>query len=62
MTNNSLAFNCHALGTVYKLVSIEDQNGKMVDTIKISSNPEKVTTLGLKKVYLIINTINRKSN
>lgn len=41
MTNNSLAFDCPALGAVYKLVSIEDQNGKMVDTIKISSNPEK---------------------
>ena len=33
----------------------------MADTIKISSNPEKVTTPGLKKVYRIINTLNKKS-
>ncbi|SFC57241.1 nicotinate phosphoribosyltransferase [Bacillus sp. 491mf] len=55
------AFDSPALGAVYKLVSIEDKNGEMVDTIKISSNPEKVTTPGLKKVYRIINTINKKS-
>ncbi|MEH6891539.1 nicotinate phosphoribosyltransferase [Bacillus sp. JJ864] len=55
------AYDSPALGAVYKLVSIEDQNGEMVDTIKISSNPEKVTTPGLKKVYRIINTINKKS-
>ena len=33
----------------------------MEDTIKISSNPEKVTTPGLKKVYRIINRQNQKS-
>lgn len=55
------AFDSPALGAVYKLVSIENQNGEMVDTIKISSNPEKVTTPGLKKVYRIINTLNKKS-
>ncbi|SFI73839.1 MULTISPECIES: nicotinate phosphoribosyltransferase [unclassified Bacillus (in: firmicutes)] len=55
------AFDSPALGAVYKLVSIEDINGEMVDTIKISSNPEKVTTPGLKKVYRIINTTNKKS-
>lgn len=55
------AFDSPALGAVYKLVSIEDKSGEMVDTIKISSNPEKVTTPGLKKVYRIINTINKKS-
>lgn len=49
------AFDQPALGAVYKLVSIEDDNGQMVDTIKISANPEKVTTSGLKKVYRIIN-------
>ena len=33
----------------------------MVDTIKISGNPEKVTTPGLKKVYRIINLTSNKS-
>ncbi|WP_088363439.1 nicotinate phosphoribosyltransferase [Bacillus cereus] len=55
------AYDQPALGAVYKLVSIEDENGKMVDTIKISANPEKVTTPGLKKVYRIFNTLNWKS-
>ncbi|KOS64506.1 nicotinate phosphoribosyltransferase [Lysinibacillus agricola] len=49
------AFDQAALGGVYKLVSIEDENGKMVDTIKISGNPEKVTTPGRKRIYRIIN-------
>ena len=30
----------------------------LMDTIKISSNPEKVTTPGLKRVYRIINKVN----
>ncbi len=55
------AYDQPALGGVYKLVSIEDEAGKMQDTIKISGNPEKVTTPGLKRVYRIINDINGKS-
>ena len=55
------AFDQPALGAVYKLASIEDENGQMIDTIKISGNPEKVSTPGLKKVYRIINTLNHKS-
>lgn len=55
------AYDQPALGAVYKLVSIEDEKGEMVDTIKISANPEKVSTPGLKRVYRIINTINGKS-
>ena len=43
---------------MYKLAAIEGEDGKMIDTIKISSNPEKVTTPGLKRVYRIINKIN----
>lgn len=54
------AFDQPALGAVYKLVSIEE-NGKMNDTIKISSNPEKVTTPGSKRVYRIINQLNHHS-
>ncbi len=55
------AYDQPALGAVYKLVSIENENGEMADTIKISANPEKVSTPGLKKVYRIINQSNRKS-
>lgn len=35
------AFDQPALGGVYKLVAIEDKEGKMRDTLKISSNAEK---------------------
>ncbi|MFE8694800.1 nicotinate phosphoribosyltransferase [Cytobacillus sp. FJAT-53684] len=55
------AYEQAALGAVYKLVSIEDEAGKMADTIKISGNPEKVTTPGLKRVYRIINKKFNKS-
>ncbi|MDH5164156.1 nicotinate phosphoribosyltransferase [Heyndrickxia oleronia] len=55
------AYDQPALGAVYKMVSIEDENGIMQDTIKISSNAQKVTTPGLKKVYRIINTNTYKS-
>ncbi len=54
------AFDQPALGAVYKLVAIEE-DGKLINTIKISGNPEKVTTPGLKKVYRIINKQNGKS-
>lgn len=52
------AYDQPALGAVYKLVAIEDPNGEMVDTIKISANPEKVTTPGRKRIYRIINNAN----
>jgi len=52
------AYDQAALGAVYKIVAIEDENSHMEDTIKISSNPEKVTTPGLKKIYRIINNTN----
>lgn len=52
------AYDQAALGGVYKLVSIENENGEMVDTIKISANPEKVTTPGRKRVYRIVNNEN----
>jgi nicotinate phosphoribosyltransferase len=55
------AFEQPALGAVYKIVAIENEKGEMVDTIKISANPEKVTTPGLKRLYRIINMINRRS-
>ncbi|WP_274308306.1 nicotinate phosphoribosyltransferase [Solibacillus daqui] len=55
------AYDQPALGAVYKMVSIENENGEMEDTIKISANAEKVTTPGLKKVFRIINKKNGKS-
>ena len=55
------AYDQPALGAVYKMVAIENKNGEMEDTMKISANAEKVTTPGLKRVYRIINRINGKS-
>jgi nicotinate phosphoribosyltransferase len=55
------AYDQPALGAVYKIVAIENEHGEMVDTIKISGNPEKVTTPGIKKLYRIINLINQRS-
>ncbi|AMX83520.1 nicotinate phosphoribosyltransferase [Geobacillus subterraneus] len=55
------AYDQPALGAVYKMVAIENEAGEMVDTIKISGNPEKVTTPGLKRVYRIVNKINHKA-
>lgn len=43
-----------ALGGVYKLTARE-KDGGYVPVIKISGNPEKVTTPGLKDVYRIVN-------
>lgn len=55
------AYDQPALGAVYKLVSFENENGEMVDTIKISGNAEKVTTPGKKDVYRIIDKATGKS-
>lgn len=55
------AYDQPALGAVYKIVSIENEDGLMEDTIKISSNAEKVTTPGEKKVYRIINKETKKA-
>ncbi|MEL3973644.1 nicotinate phosphoribosyltransferase [Rossellomorea oryzaecorticis] len=55
------AYEQPALGAVYKLASIENEQGEMEDSIKISSNAEKVSTPGLKKVYRIVNKVNHKS-
>lgn len=55
------AYDQPALGAVYKIVAIENDQGEMEDTIKISSNTEKVTTPGRKKVYRIIDKENGKA-
>ncbi len=41
-------------GGVYKLAAIEDENGNIIPKIKVSENPEKVTTPHFKKIYRLI--------
>ena len=41
-------------GGVYKLCAVEDDEGNIIPKIKISENPEKVTTPHFKKVYRLI--------
>ncbi|MCJ9762469.1 nicotinate phosphoribosyltransferase [Enterococcus faecium] len=55
------AYDQPSLGAVFKLVSIEDDEGKMMDTIKLSSNAEKVTTPGKKQVWRITRNFDGKS-
>lgn len=55
------AYDQPALGAVFKLVSIENKDGKMIDTIKLSSNAEKVTTPGKKQVWRITRNSDGKS-
>lgn len=55
------AFDQPALGAVYKMVSVEDADGKMTDTIKISGNAEKVSTPGKKHVWRITDSKDGKS-
>lgn len=55
------AYDQPALGAVYKLVSIENDSSEMIDTIKLSSNAEKVSTPGKKQVWRITRKSNGKS-
>ncbi len=55
------AYDQPALGAVYKLVSIEDQTGHLVPTMKISSNASKITTPGEKQVWRITRQKDGKS-
>lgn len=55
------AYDQPALGAVYKLVSIENDEGIMEDTIKLSSNAEKVSTPGKKQVWRITRNSDGKS-
>ena len=41
-------------GGVYKLCAVENDKGEIIPKIKISENPEKVTTPHFKKVYRLI--------
>lgn len=49
------AYDNPALGAVYKLAAIQNEQGEWQNRIKISGNVEKTTTPGKKKVYRIIN-------
>ncbi|WP_152402315.1 nicotinate phosphoribosyltransferase [Paenibacillus cellulositrophicus] len=49
-----------ALGGVYKLVEREIK-GEMIPTIKISGNPEKVSTPGKKNVYRVVDRVSGKA-
>lgn len=55
------AYDQPALGAVYKMVAIENEEGVFEETIKISANPEKVSTPGCKTPYRIINLDSGKS-
>lgn len=55
------AFDQPALGAVYKLVSIEDKNGNMRNTIKLTSNAAKMSTPGKKQVWRITSNEKGKS-
>ena len=55
------AYDQPALGAVYKLVSIENERGEMVDTLKLSNNAEKVSTPGKKQVWRITGKKDGKS-
>ena len=55
------AYDQPALGAVYKIASIEDENGQMIDTIKLSNNAEKVSTPGKKQVWRITSREKGKS-
>lgn len=55
------AYDQPALGAVYKLVSIENDEGVMEDTIKLSSNAEKVSIPGKKQVWRITRNSDGKS-
>ncbi|MGT2908195.1 nicotinate phosphoribosyltransferase [Streptococcus dentiloxodontae] len=55
------AYDQPALGAVYKIVSIEDDEGVMKDTIKLSNNAEKVSTPGKKQVWRITSRAKGKS-
>lgn len=53
------AYDQPALGAVYKMAAIADENDVLQDSIKLSSNTEKVSTPGEKRVYRIISESKR---
>ena len=52
-TNLITSKGCSAFGGVYKLAA-EKERGEWLPRIKLSNNPEKITTPGMKNVYRLI--------
>lgn len=52
--------DCSAFGGVYKLSAEENEEGEFEPKIKLSNNPAKVTTPGIKKVVRIYDKESRK--
>lgn len=50
-TNLITSQDCPSFGGVYKLSAIETAPGVLTPKLKISENPDKVTTPGVKKIY-----------
>lgn len=55
------AFDQPTLGAVYKMVSVENEDGEMVDTIKLSNNVAKMSTPGKHQVWRITDRRDGKS-
>ncbi len=55
------AKSCPVFGGVYKLVAIEEDDGSITPKIKISENPQKITTPHFKKLYRLYNNENGKA-
>lgn len=55
------AKSCPVFGGVYKLVAIEESDGTVTPKIKISENPQKITTPHFKKLYRLYNNQNGKA-
>ena len=54
--------SCPVFGGVYKLCAVEDpESGKLIPKIKLSENPQKITTPHFKKVYRLYNRENGKA-
>ena len=49
-----------SLGGVYKMVAMENKTGKLKPKIKISENPEKISTPGFKQIFRIYNKASGK--
>ena len=53
--------SCPVFGGVYKLVAVEEDDGTVTPKIKISENPQKITTPHFKKLYRLYNNDNGKA-
>lgn len=55
------AYDQPTLGAVYKLTLVEDETGKMVNTMKLSNNVSKMSTPGKHQVWRITDRVDGKS-